>query len=174
MKTDFEQCLNELLETVDLARSIDSADRRGVMAAWNAALLLVDECEELRPGDPTVQAMRDASQDVMDALNNIKRRPATPLASFENASITRIRLQGLDLYALDATNDLVYRVKINGEGTGVVLQEPIPNMRRGATVDGLTVGNIVDVAFDDLTGEGRYYRFGGCVGAVFAPFYYGL
>lgn len=152
-ETDFEQCLNELLETVDLARSIDSADRTGVMAAWNAALLLVDECEELRPGDTTVQAMREAAQDVMDALNNIKRRPATPLASFENASITRMRLQGLDLYALDATNDLIYRVKINGEGNGVVLQEPIPNMRRGATVDGLTVGNIVDIAFDDQTGE---------------------
>lgn len=152
-ETDFEQCLNELLETVDLARSIDSADRRGITAAWNATLLLVDECEELRPGDTTVQAMRTAAQDVMDTLNRIKRRGATPLASFENASITRLRLQGLDLYALDEANDLVYRVKINGEGNGVVLQEPIPNMRRGATVDGLTVGNIVDVAFDDQTGE---------------------
>lgn len=152
-ETDYEQCLGELLQTVDLARSIDSADRRGVLAAWNAALLLVNECEELRPGDPTVQAMRTAAQDVMDTLNNIKRRPATPLASFENASITRLRLQGLDMYALDAANDLVYRLKINGEGNGVVLQEPIPNLRRGATVDGLTVGNIVDIAFDDLSGD---------------------
>jgi hypothetical protein len=152
-ETDYEQCLGELLQTVDLAQSIDSGDRRGVMAAWNAALLLVNECEGLRPGDPTVQAMRTAAQDVMDTLNNIKRRPATPLASFENASITRIRLQGLDMYALDAANDLVYRIKINGEGNGVVLQEPIPNLRRGATVDGLTVGNIVDIAFDDLTGD---------------------
>jgi len=152
-ETDYEQCLGELLQTVDLARSIDSADRRGVMAAWNAALLLVNECEELRPGDPTVQAMRTAAQDVMDTLNNIKRRPATPLSSFENASITRLRLQGLDMYALDAANDLVYRIKINGEGNGVVLQEPIPNLRRGATVDGLTVGNIVDIAFDDVSGD---------------------
>jgi len=152
-ETDFEQCLDELLETVDLARSIDSSDRQGVMAAWNATLLLVDECEQLRPGDDTVQAMRESAQDVMDALNNIKRRVATPLASFENASITRMRLQGLDLYVLDATNDLVYRLKINGEGNGVVRQEPIPNMRRGATVDGLTIGSLVDIAFDDVTGE---------------------
>ncbi len=152
-ETDFEQCLDELLGTVDLARSIDSGDRQGVMAAWNATLLLVDECEQLRPGDETVGAMRSAAQDVMDTLNNIKRRVATPLASFENASITRMRLQGLDLYVLDATNDLVYRLKINGEGNGVVLQEPIPNMRRGATVDGLTIGSLVDIAFDDVTGE---------------------
>ena len=152
-ETDYEQCLGELLQTVDLARSIDSGDRRGVMAAWNAALLLVNECEDLRPNDPTVQAMRTAAQDVMDTLNNIKRRPATPLSSFENASITRLRLQGLDMYALDAASDLVYRIKINGEGNGVVLQEPIPNLRRGATVDGLTVGNIVDIAFDDVTGD---------------------
>ena len=152
-ETDFEQCLNELLETVDLARSIDSSDRQGVMAAWNASLLLVDECEQLRPGDPTVGAMRESAQDVMDALNNIKRRVATPLTAFENASITRMRLQGLDLYALDGTNDLVYRLKINGEGNGLYSQEPIPNMRRGATVDGLTIGSIVDIAFDDVTGD---------------------
>lgn len=152
-ETDFEQCLGELLQTVDLARSIDSSDRTGIMAAWNASLLLVEECEDLRPGDSTVREMRGAAQDVMDTLNNIKRRDATPLASFENASITRMRLLGLDLYALDAANDLVYRAKINAEGTAVVSQEPIPNMRRGATIDGLTVGSIVDIAFDDLTGE---------------------
>lgn len=152
-ETDFEQCLSELIETVNLAQSINSSDRQGVMAAWSASLLLVDECENLRPGDETVAAMRSTAQNVMDALNNIKRRVATPLASFENASITRMRLQGLDLYALDATNDLVYRVKINGEGNGIISQEPIPSMRRGATIDGLTLGALIDIAFDDVTGE---------------------
>jgi hypothetical protein len=152
-ETDFEQCLSELIETVNLAQSINSSDRQGVMAAWSASLLLVDECENLRPGDETVATMRSTAQNVMDALNNIKRRVATPLASFENASITRMRLQGLDLYALDATNDLVYRVKINGEGNGIISQEPIPSMRRGATIDGLTLGALIDIAFDDVTGE---------------------
>lgn len=152
-ETDFEKCVGELLKTAELARSIDSSDRRGVMAAWNAALLQVNECEQLRPGDPTVQTIRSAAQDVIDTLNYVKRRTANPLTAIEGASIRRMILQGLDLYALDASNDLVYRIKINNEGLSAISQEPLPTLRRGATVDGLSIGSIVDISYDDQTNE---------------------
>ncbi len=152
-ETDFEQCLSQLEETAGLARSIDSGDRRGVLQAWNATLLVVDGCEDLRPGDPSVQSVRDEAQNIIDLVSNIQRRTATALTAFPNADITRLRLQGLDMYALDTGSSLVYRIKLNDEGSGVVQQEPVPNMRRGATVQGLSIGQIVDIAFDDLSGE---------------------
>ena len=152
-ETDFEQCLTRLDETASLARSINSSDRRGVLAAWNATLLVVEGCEGLRPADPTVHAVREEAQNVIDLLNNIQRRRAVALTAFPNASIKRLRLQGLDMYALDINNDLVYRIKLNDEGDGVIRQEPVPNMRLGAAVDGWSIGQIVDIAFDDLSGE---------------------
>lgn len=152
-ETDFDQCLTRLQEAANLARTIDTNDRRGVLSAWNAALLVVEGCEELRPSDPTVRSMREEAQNIIDMLNNIQRRTATALAAFPNASITRLRLQGLDMYALDANSNLVYRIKLNDEGAGVVQQEPVPNMRLGAAVQGLSIGQIVDIAFDDLSGE---------------------
>ena len=152
-ETDFEQCLNRLGDAAELARSIDSSDRRGVLAAWNATLMVVEGCESLRPSDPTVRTRREEAQNVMDMMNSVQRRPAVALTAFPNASIQRLRLQGLDMYALDTNNDLVYRIKLDDEGTGIIRQEPVPNMRLGAAVDGWSIGQIVDIAFDDLSGE---------------------
>lgn len=148
--TRFEQCIQETLGAADLARSMDSSSPRGVLAAWESALLIADSCEEMRPDDPTILAIRREGQDVIDRLNNISRRESILLATFEGAVIDRLILRGLDLYALDSVNSLVYRVQIGASGTEVAsLPQPIPNMRRGTTVDGLPVGNIIDIAFDD-------------------------
>ena len=152
-ETDFEQCLGELQDASSLARSIDSSNRSSLLSSWNAALRVVDICESLRPGDATVAAMRDEAQDLIDLLNNVQRRVASPLTALENATITRLRLQGLDMYALDAESDLVYRIKLNDDGRSIARQEPVPSMRRGATVDGLSIGQIVDIAFDDKSGD---------------------
>ena len=65
----------------------------------------------MRPNDPIVASMRQEAQSLIDTLNNVKRREAVPLTNFENAYITRLRLQGTDMYALDDKNDLVYRIK---------------------------------------------------------------
>ena len=55
---------------------------------------------------PAVAAMREEAQTLIDAINNVKRREAYPLTNFEDAVITRLRLQGNNLYALDDKNDL--------------------------------------------------------------------
>ena len=152
-ETEFEQCLEKLQQTAGLARSMDSSNRSSITSAWNAALQVGEVCENMRPGDPVIAALQREAQDVIDTLNNVQRRAAAPLTSFENASITRLRLKGTDMYALDSKNDLVYRIKVSDDGTEVIRQEPVSNMRRGATVDGLSIGRIVDIAFDDVSNE---------------------
>ena len=152
-ETEFEQCLGKLQETANLARSIDTSNRRGVTSAWNGALGVADACDVMRPGDPIVASMRREAQSLIDTLNNVKRREATPLTNFENAEITRLRLQGTDMYALDERNGLVYRIKLSDDGVEPLQQEPVPLMRLGATYQGYTVGRIADIAFDDQSGD---------------------
>lgn len=152
-ETEFEQCLGQLQDTANLARSIDTSNRRGVTSAWNATLQVADACDDMRPGDPIVASMRREAQSLIDTLNNVKRREATPLTNFENAEITRLRLQGTDLYALDDRNGLVYRIKLSDDGSEPLQQEPVPLMRLGATYQGYTVGRIADIAFDDQSGD---------------------
>ena len=152
-ETEFEQCLGKLQETANLARSIDTSNRRSVTSAWNAALGVADACDVMRPGDPIVASMRREAQSLIDTLNNVKRREAIPLTNFENAEITRLRLQGTDMYALDDRNDLVYRIKLSDDGIVPLQQEPVPLMRLGATYQGYTIGQIADIAFDDQSGD---------------------
>ena len=92
-ESEFEQCLQRLQETASLARSMDNSNRRSITSAWNAALQIVEVCENMRPGDPVIEAMRQEAQDVVDTLNNVQRRRADPLTNFENASIARLRAQ---------------------------------------------------------------------------------
>ena len=152
-ETEFEQCLGRLQETASLARSIDTGNRRSVTSAWNATLQVAMACDVMRPDDPTVATMRDEAQSLIDTINNVKRREAVPLINFEDASISRLRIQGTDLYALDDRNDQVYHIKLSDNGTEAIQDEPVAKMRLGANHQGFTIGQITDIAFDDHSGD---------------------
>ncbi len=152
-ETEFEQCLGKLQETSNLARSIDSSNRRSTISAWNATLQVADACDIMRPDDPFVNNMQREAQALIDTINKVKRREAVPLTNFENAAISRLRLQGTDLYALDDRNDLVYHVTLSDDGKQALRQDPVSRMRLGATYEGYTIGQIVDIAFDSYSGD---------------------
>ncbi len=152
-ETEFEQCLGQLQETAGLARSIDSGNRRSVTSAWNATLQVAVACDDMRPDDPIVASMRDEAQTLIDTINNVKRREAIPLINFEDASISRLRIQGTDLYALDGRNDQVYHIRLSDDGTQPLQDEPVAKMRLGANHQGFTIGQITDIAFDDHSGD---------------------
>ncbi|MYD08772.1 MAG: hypothetical protein F4X02_01895 [Chloroflexi bacterium] len=152
-ETEFEQCLGRLQETARLARSIDTGNRRSVTSAWNATIQVADACDDMRPGDPSVAEMRNEAQTLIDTINNVKRREAIPLINFEDASISRLRIQGTDLYALDGRNHQVYHIKLSDNGREALQDEPVAKMRLGATHQGITIGQITDIAFDDHSGD---------------------
>ena len=152
-ETEFEQCLGKLQESASLARSIDSSSRRSVTSAWNAALLVAEACDDMRPADPMVAAISDEAQTLIDTINNVKRREAIPLINFEDASISRMRIQGTDLFALDDRNDQVYHIRLADNGAQTLQDEPVAKMRRGAQHQGFTIGQITDIAFDDHSGD---------------------
>ncbi|MCS6836765.1 MAG: serine/threonine-protein phosphatase [Anaerolineae bacterium] len=148
-ETRFEECVRQALSAAQLARSIDSANPQGVLQTWEATLLKVDECDALRPGDLTLASLRREGLEVSDRLNNIQRRQALLLTSLPGATISRLVLQGLDLYAFDSANRLAYRLTLGSDGLSLASNQPLVNMRRGATVDGLTVGEVIGIAYDD-------------------------
>ena len=148
--TEFEQCLDRATAAQDLARNIDATNRESVLAAWQGMLEIVDTCDELVADDPTVLALRTEAQTAVDRLSNVARREAIPLAAFPGARLSELVLQGFDLYALDKDNSQVYRLQIGDDGRSAAnAGEPIPSLRRGSTVENFTIGNIVDIAYDD-------------------------
>lgn len=149
-ETRFEECVQEALDAAQLARSIDSANPQGVLQTWQATLLKVNECETLRPNDLTLAGLRQEGLEVSDRINNIQRRQTIPVVSLPNAKLSTLLIQGLDIYAFDSANGLVYRLQLGQDGTSLSgSAQPIVNMRRGATVSGLVLGNIIGIAWDD-------------------------
>jgi hypothetical protein len=148
-ETRFEACVADALAAGQLARSQDTSNPQGVLAAWEAAFLKFSECDRIREGDPQLAALRQEGQRVVDRLRNIERRPVATLARVPGANFSSVLLQGLTMYALDSTNSLVYRLQLAADGRSIVGNpQPLVAMRRGASVDGLTLGEIIDIAYD--------------------------
>jgi hypothetical protein len=150
--SEYEICVGQTFETASIARSINSADVNGTLAAWNAVLLKINECDALRPEgipDTPIRDVEREGQNVVDRLLNIDRRPATVLASFPSAQLSEVVLRGLTMYVLDDANDIVYELQMSNDGRTVQpnTQVPITNMRRGAPVNQFTVGDIIGIAW---------------------------
>lgn len=153
-QTEFETCINEADKTANVARSINSTDRAGTLAAWNAVIGKVSECDKMRPNDPTMISLVREAQSVKDHLFQIERRHAVTLKSFQNANLTRAVLQGQDLYVLDSQNQLVQRIilKTNDDGTvEAASSEPMAAMRRGAVIGQYRVSDLIDIVWSDDT-----------------------
>lgn len=148
-ESEFEQCVSEATTAANVARNVSSSDVAGVLAGWNAVLAVVDRCSEMRSGDAALASLSYEGREIIDRLLQIERRPMQLITSFPNAGLTRVVLQGEDLYTLDNTNDLVYRIKIGDDGLSLVpgSQQPISSMRRNASVAEFTIGDILDIAW---------------------------
>jgi hypothetical protein len=154
-ESEFDQCVRRAGEAATLAQGIASSDVNGLIAAWNGAIQIVEECERLRAGDPQMLNIRAEGRALIDTLMRIERRAVTPIETFQNALITRIVLQGGDLYALDSRNQQVYRVTLATDGMATVAgtRQPLSAMRRNGTINQYTVGEIIDIGWtDDGTG----------------------
>ncbi|MEZ4667200.1 MAG: hypothetical protein R3E39_04660 [Anaerolineae bacterium] len=149
-KSGFELCFTEANKTADVARSINTSDRNGVLQGWNAVLSKIDECEDMRSGDPVLAGLTREAQTVKDGLFQVTRRAATLIQAFPNAELTRMVLHGVDLYVLDSQNQLVYRISLTGDGrTAAGNSQPVPAMRFGSVVGQYRVDKLIDIAWSD-------------------------
>lgn len=148
-ESEYDLCFKEATSAAELARGIASSDVTGTMAAWSAVNVVVDRCSAIRSDDPALQTLTREAQMITDRLLTIERREVTPIEAFPNADLTRILMQGEDLYVLDNRNEQVYRVTLTTEGGTTVpgTRQPIPAMRRSGVVNQFTVGDIVDIAW---------------------------
>ncbi len=148
-QSEFELCVDQANDAAKVARAISSADVSGTTSAWNAVITVVDRCSKMHTGDPALTALTTEGRTIIDRLLQVDRRAVAPIVALPNASLTRLVLQGEDLYALDSLNDLVYRVKLTPDGTAIVPAntQAIPSMRRTASVAEFTVGNLIDIAW---------------------------
>lgn len=147
--TDFENCVADATSAADVARNIPSNQRQSLLTAWQGVQTITQRCQTLNDDDPVINTLSSDAQEAIDALSFIERRNATLVGQpLPDANISRLILQGFDLYALDRQNSLVYRIPLGTTGMGADSRPQVLQfMRRGATIDNQTIGDIFDIAF---------------------------
>jgi hypothetical protein len=145
--SEFELCVRDAQRAAETARSIASSDVFGTRAAWRGVQTLTERCQRLRADDATITAITREAQQIIDILDRVDRRTPNVIAAWSGAVLSSIVLQGLEVYALDDANNLVYRVTLDENGANAVANtaQPIANMRNGTTVNGIPVGDIFDI-----------------------------
>ncbi len=144
-KTELDICLEDAHNRAETARSVANNNRATVIEAWENTLEKVITCDKLRPG--LLDDLRTEAQTVLDALNDLTRLQARHLASLEAARLTRIVSQGQNLYVLDEANGLVYKLRMSGDGLATAgPAEPL--IRTGGFIDGVAIGDIIDIVYD--------------------------
>ncbi|MDX1992348.1 MAG: hypothetical protein SF029_08165 [bacterium] len=149
-ESEFELCREEALRRTSLARSVPSQERQTVLSTWALALEQVDLCLTQRPDDPTLLAFMAEGQGAIDALMQITRRDVYPIETFVGASLKNIVIHSLDLYVLDSAISQVYQVQLTEDGRQrASVGRAVPDMRRGAVVNGYAVDEIIDIAYSE-------------------------
>ncbi len=100
-ESEFDQCVSRATTAAATARAIASDDVSGTLAAWNAVTTVVDNCDQIRPNDPAMAALRTEARTVLDRLETITRRNLTLIYAFPNATLSQAVLQGEDMYVLE-------------------------------------------------------------------------
>jgi hypothetical protein len=117
-------------------------------------IAVVDGCNDIRAGDPSLEALMREGQNVIDKLFQVERRQTQLIGSFPNAVLKQVVLQGLELYVLDSQNQQVYRISLTEDGRSGVGSSKlaIPSMRINASVSEFRVSDLVDIAWaEDIT-----------------------
>ncbi|MDQ7025584.1 MAG: hypothetical protein Q9P44_08500 [Anaerolineae bacterium] len=153
-QTAFEDCVTNAVAAANTARVIDSNNPAGVLAAWQGTQTIVGDCDELRPdnNDPQLRQIAQEAQSIIDRLNGIDRRNATIIYAFPDADISRLILQGLDIYAFDNTANITYRLTLRDDGMGAAgTHQIISSMAAGSRIEslGVFVGDIISIDFDE-------------------------
>jgi len=151
-ESSFEICVEESVSIAQTARSIPASEVQTATSLWNELLNQVDVCNQQRPGDPTIDALRTEAQQFIDLTSQIDRREVVPIETFTAATLTRIISQGQDLYVLDSANGIVYRAQLTSDGLTTV-NRGTPIMQRGRNYDGRVLEDIIDIAFSDTAGR---------------------
>lgn len=143
----YSQLLAEAHREADQARTggNNQADAR---PHWETALFLVDSAAAIRPLSPDAVDIQTEARSTLDSYDHVTRVKPVLMREYPQGTVIRGPiLQGLNLYTVDTTNDILYREDLDQTGTAFVNQAPQIIARRGDVLNSQPVGGLIDLAW---------------------------
>ncbi len=152
-KSEFEQYVDRAKSAHAEAMRLSEGkcDNQALRPLWVEVLRLTELADDLRPNDPNVLVMRADAQNYLDCFDDVVRRDLRLLHTYpRDADMAALVVHGgVDLYALDRENGVVYHGTLNERGDGLSDSGDKAVIWTGQTISGatgnFTVGRIVDI-----------------------------
>lgn len=146
----FTEAVLEAKTEITLARTL--TDPVAAMPHWDAALQWIERAERFRPDDEQLPPLRQEAQAKLDVLNWTQRvtyQPLLPNGVGASSVLTQLVLVGRDVYALDSTQNKVWRLTATSPDTYALDQNFA--CASGTYGDGsnaaVTIGPLVDIGY---------------------------
>ena len=125
---------------------------------WHRLLDLTSQILTIDPGNEDARQIRDEAQSAIDSLESAALLDAHPLVELGVSPIPR-RLLVVNgwVYVLNPAADVVLAYQLNENGTALVSDVPTVILKRGQSLFGETVGQLVDLAW---VNPSAHYRDG--------------
>jgi len=142
----YAQLVREAQKEIEQARA-GKSDQATARPHWETAIFLFKQAGEIRPPGAEITAMQSEALAALDGYDHVTRVSPVALRDYPPGSILKGPiLQGLNLYVIDTTNDVLYREDIDQNGTGLLSASQIVT-RQGELVNGQVVGGLVDLTW---------------------------
>jgi len=126
-------------------------DNQALRPLWVEVLRLSELANDLRPNDPNVLTMRADAQNYLDCFDDVVRRDLHLIHTYprDTDMAALVVHGGVDLYALDRKNGVVYHGTLNERGDGLSDNGETAVIWTGQTISGatgnFTVSRIIDI-----------------------------
>ncbi len=130
-----------------------SCENQALRPLWVEVLGLAEQAQALRPNDTNVLIIRADAENYLDCFDDVVRRDLTLLRLYPRDAemVSPIVHGGVDLYALDRKNGVVYHNTLNERGDGLTDGSDKRVIWTGQVISGatgnFTVGRLIDIAW---------------------------
>jgi hypothetical protein len=145
--SQYAQFVREAQAEIDLARE-NGNNQAEARPHWENALFLLDQAAEIRTPSQEILSLRSTVLNALDIYDHVTRVEPVLLRSYQPGSYLQGPVvQGLNLYIVDTTGDILYREDLNESGTALVNRDPQIITRAGELVSNQVVGGMIDLAW---------------------------
>lgn len=144
--TQYYQLVRQAETEIEAARTAE--EQGDARPHYETALFLLDQAALIRDHGESIEVMRREALDQLDAYDQVTRVEATLLRSYDPGAFLRGPIiNGLNLYVIDQTSDILYREDLDEAGMTLVNRDAQVITRQGQQLSGQVVGGLIDLAW---------------------------
>ncbi len=150
--SQYAQLVREAQREIELARAAGN-NQAEARPHWETALFLLDRAAAIRRPGAEVGGLRAEALAVLDSYDHVTRVTPTLLRIYEPGAYLRGPVaQGLNIYLIDTTQDILYREDLDESGTRLVTPAPQIITRQGELIGNQVVGGLIDLVWMEESG----------------------